>query len=152
MRPDRIVVGEVRGGEAFDLLQAANTGHRGLLATLHAGSPDEVPGRLEAMALSAPGAVPGVVRRLVGAVDAVVQLERTVAGRRVTAVAELRTSTDGEMQAVPVRVAVDHGGLVATGVVPHWAVKLPPTALPLFEPPHPVSGEVVALPVGRWIG
>jgi hypothetical protein len=68
MRPDRIVVGEVRGPEVLDMLQAANTGHRGLMTTLHAGSPEEVPARLEAMALAAPGAGLDVVRRLEAAV------------------------------------------------------------------------------------
>jgi pilus assembly protein CpaF len=76
MRPDRIVVGEVRGPEVLDMLQAANTGHHGLMTTLHAGSPDEVPARLEAMALAAPGAGLDVVRRLVGGgIGAVVHLE-----------------------------------------------------------------------------
>ena len=80
MRPDRIVVGEVRGPEVLDMLQAANTGHRGLMTTLHAGGPEEVPARLEAMALAAPGAGLDVVRRLVGGIRAVVHLERTPAG------------------------------------------------------------------------
>ena len=92
MRPDRIIVGEVRGREVLDMLQAANTGHRGLLTTLHAGGPEEVPARLEAMALAAPGARLDVVRRLVGGgIDAVVHLERAPTGRptrRVTVVAE----------------------------------------------------------------
>ena len=70
MRPDRIVVGEVRGPEVLDMLQAANTGHRGLMTTLHAGGPEEVPARLEAMALSAPGARLDVVRRLSEAASA----------------------------------------------------------------------------------
>jgi pilus assembly protein CpaF len=67
MRPDRIVVGEVRGPEVMDMLQAANTGHRGLMTTLHAGGPDEVPARLEAMvAPASPSpcpAPPGPARR-----------------------------------------------------------------------------------------
>jgi pilus assembly protein CpaF len=152
MRPDRIVVGEVRGGEAFDLLQAANTGHRGLLTTLHAGSPEEVPGRLEAMALMATGAVPAVVRRLVGAVDAVVQLERSPTGRRLTAIAELRLGPDGQARTVAVRLPAATGGLAATGVVPRWAKRLPATALPLFEPPPSPASAVAVLPVGRWTG
>ncbi len=116
MRPDRIVVGEVRGPEVLDMLQAANTGHRGLMTTLHAGSPDEVPARLEAMALAAPGAGLDVVRRLVGGgIGAVVHLERVPAGlqpldppadagrplRRVTVVAELVTTNDGRAQRHP---------------------------------------------------
>jgi pilus assembly protein CpaF len=81
----------------MDMLQAANTGHRGLLTTLHAGGPHEVPARLEAMALASPGAVIDVVRRLIaGGIQAVVHLERGPLGRRVAAVAEL--AADGPTQ------------------------------------------------------
>jgi pilus assembly protein CpaF len=134
MRPDRIVVGEVRGPEVLDMLQAANTGHRGLLTTLHAGSPEEVPARLEAMALAAPGAALEVVRRLIaGGIGAVVHLERAPTGRRVTAVAELLTGNDGRARAVPLRTAGPSGDLSATGHVPHWASRLDPAVLPAFE-------------------
>src|SRR4029450_12041754 len=122
MRPDRIVVGEVRGPEVMDMLQAANTGHRGLLTTLHAGGPEEVPARLEAMALAAPGAGLDVVRRLVGgAIGAVVHLERSPTGqpgRRVTAVAELVTTNDGRSRAIPLRTAGPPPGPSGTGPVP----------------------------------
>jgi pilus assembly protein CpaF len=149
MRPDRIVVGEVRGAEALDLLQAANTGHRGLLTTLHAGGPDEVPARLEAMALSAPGAVLEVVRRLIaGGIEAVVHLERSPLGRRISAVAELAPSGDGRVQAHLIRCAGDQHGLSSTGHVPRWAERLNASVLELFEPS---AGEhqVRILPTGR---
>jgi pilus assembly protein CpaF len=137
MRPDRIVVGEVRGPEVLDMLQAANTGHHGLMTTLHAGSPDEVPARLEAMALAAPGAGLEVVRRLVaGGIGAVVHLERAPGGgrgRRVAAVAELATANDGRSRAIPLRTAGPAPGLSATGYVPHWADRLDPAVLPSFE-------------------
>jgi pilus assembly protein CpaF len=134
MRPDRIVVGEVRGPEAFDLLQAANTGHRGLLTTLHAGGSDEVPARLEAMALAAPGAVLEVVRRLIaGGLGAVVHLERGPDGRRVTAVAELAPDERGRARAKLLRVAASGRGLVATGHVPTWAERLDPSVRDAFE-------------------
>jgi pilus assembly protein CpaF len=134
MRPDRIVVGEVRGPEVLDMLQAANTGHRGLLTTLHAGSPEEVPARLEAMALAAPGAALEVVRRLIGgAIGAVVHLERAPFGRRVAAVAELVTTGDGRVRAIPLRTAGPATGLSATGHVPHWANLLDPSVLATFE-------------------
>ena len=143
MRPDRIVVGEVRGPEVLDMLQAANTGHHGLMTTLHAGGPDEVPARLEAMALSAPGAGLDVVRRLVGGgIGAVVHLERTPSGhpgRRVTVVAELTASGDGRTRAVPLRTASSPTGLSATGHVPRWASRLDPAVLPVFEPTHPTG-------------
>jgi pilus assembly protein CpaF len=149
MRPDRIVVGEVRGAEALDLLQAANTGHRGLLTTLHAGGPDEVPARLEAMALAAPGAVLEVIRRLIaGGIEAVVHLERSPAGRRVSAVAELAPGDDGRVQAHLIRCAGRQHGLSSTGYVPRWAERLRASVLELFEPS---AGErhVRILPVGR---
>jgi pilus assembly protein CpaF len=121
MRPDRIVVGEVRGAEALDLLQAANTGHRGLLTTLHAGGPDEIPARLEAMALAARGAVLDVVRRLIaGGLGAAVHLERGPGGRRVTAVAELAPDERGRTRARLVRAPSGKQGLSATGYVPTW--------------------------------
>ena len=148
MRPDRIVVGEVRGPEVLDMLQAANTGHRGLMTTLHAGSPEEVPARLEAMALAAPGAGLDVVRRLVaGAIGAVVHLERAPADRpirRVAAVAELVTGNDGRARAIPLRTAGPTTGLSATGHVPHWANRLDPSVLPAFEPIH-LAGRVRVL-------
>ena len=148
MRPDRIVVGEVRGPEVLDMLQAANTGHHGLLTTLHAGSPEEVPGRLEAMALTAPGAGLDVVRRLVGgAIGAVVHLERTPTDqprRRVAAVAELVTTNDGRSRAITLRTTGPTPGLSATGHVPRWADRLDPAVLSSFEPTHP-SGRVRVL-------
>jgi pilus assembly protein CpaF len=148
MRPDRIVVGEVRGPEVMDMLQAANTGHHGLMTTLHAGSPEEVPARLGAMALAAPGAGLDVVRRLVGGgIGAVVHLERAPAGdtgRRVAAVAELVTTNDGRSHAVPLRAAGPAAGLAATGHVPLWANRLDPAVLSAFEPTH-LAGRVRVL-------
>jgi pilus assembly protein CpaF len=135
MRPDRIVVGEVRGAEALDLLQAANTGHRGLLTTLHAGGPDEIPARLEAMALAAPGAVLDVVRRLIaGGLGAAVHLERGPRGRRVTAVAELAADERGRARARLIRASLGTAGLTATGHVPAWADRLDPSAREAFDP------------------
>jgi pilus assembly protein CpaF len=147
MRPDRIVVGEVRGAEVLDMLQAANTGHRGLLTTLHAGSPAEVPARLEAMALAASGAALGVVRGLiVGGIGAVVHLERGPAGRRVAALAELVADGGGQAIAVPLRTAGPLPGLCATGHVPRWAERLDPSVLHLFEPATPAGRVRVLCP------
>jgi pilus assembly protein CpaF len=148
MRPDRIIVGEVRGPEVLDMLQAANTGHRGLMTTLHAGGPDEVPARLEVMALAAPGAGLDVVRRLVaGGIGAVVHLERARTGRstrRVTVVAELATTNDGRARAIPLRTATSDTELSATGHVPRWADHLDPRVLATFEPTH-LGGRVRVL-------
>ncbi len=85
MRPDRIIVGEVRGGEAFDMLQAMNTGHRGSLTTLHANSPSDAMVRLESMVLMAGFDMPvSAIRRMItGAVEIVVQQDRLPDGKRV---------------------------------------------------------------------
>jgi pilus assembly protein CpaF len=92
MRPDRLIVGEARGAEAFDLLQAMNTGHDGSFSTLHANSPADALRRLETMALLADVALPlSAVRQQVGAaVDVVVQVARRQGGRRaVVEIAEV---------------------------------------------------------------
>lgn len=92
MRPDRIIIGEIRGDEVLDLLQAMNTGHDGSMSTLHANSPREALTRVESMAALAgfaPGA--GVVRRqLVDAVHLIVQVSRMRDGkRRITSISEI---------------------------------------------------------------
>jgi pilus assembly protein CpaF len=92
MRPDRIVVGECRGGEALDMLQAMNTGHEGSMTTCHANSCDDALLRLETMVLFAESGLPlGAVRQqLASAVDVVVQVARRRDGaRRIVAVAEV---------------------------------------------------------------
>lgn len=88
LRPDRLVVGEVRGGEALDLIQAMSTGHDGSLGTVHANGPAEAMWRLETLALRAPGArsVEAVRRQLWDAVNAVVHTERSSGHRRIAAV------------------------------------------------------------------
>lgn len=92
MRPDRILVGEVRGAEAFDMLQAMNTGHDGCLSTCHANSPPDALARLETMVLMAAAGLPlqAVRHQIDSAVDFVVHLARGPAGgRRVIGVAEV---------------------------------------------------------------
>jgi pilus assembly protein CpaF len=98
MRPDRIVVGETRGGEALDMLSALTTGHDGSLSTVHAGSPLEALRRVETLALMADVALPhAAVRELVaGAIDLVVHQRRERDGRRqIAAVAQLVRTADG---------------------------------------------------------
>ena len=84
MRPDRLIVGEVRGGEALDLLLAMNTGHDGSLATVHANGPEDALRRLETMALMGGVDVPhsAVREQVASAVHAVLHLERDAGGRR----------------------------------------------------------------------
>lgn len=87
LRPDRIIIGEVRGPEALELVSALNTGHRGSLTTVHANSPQEAVWRLETLALSAGDTSESAIRRqLHAAIDLIVQLERTPEGRSVSAI------------------------------------------------------------------
>lgn len=97
MRPDRIVVGEVRGAEALDMLTAMNTGHEGSMSTVHANSPRDLVARLEAMAMMGEGALPveAIRRQIASALDVVVHVARGADGRRtVSAICEC---IDGEV-------------------------------------------------------
>ncbi len=111
MRPDRIIVGEVRGPEALDMLQAMNTGHEGSLSTCHANSPPDALARLGSMIAAGETPLPLAAARelLVAAIDLVVQVERGADGRRrVVAVAEPEPGTTGR-----VRQLADRDGLRA---------------------------------------
>jgi pilus assembly protein CpaF len=131
MRPDRIIVGEVRGGEALDMLQAMNTGHDGSLSTAHANSPRHLLWRLETMAMMSDIGLPvGHVRaQVASAVDVIAHMARLPDGRRV--VLEVAT-VDGVHEGEPVltplfrfrpRVGAQ-GAFESTGVVPELALKL----------------------------
>lgn len=92
MRPDRIILGETRGAEAFDVLQAMNTGHDGSMTTLHANTPRDALVRLESMVMMANGNLPlyAIRRQIASAVHMVVQVERMRDGaRRITSITEL---------------------------------------------------------------
>lgn len=92
MRPDRIILGETRGGEAFDVLQAMNTGHDGSMTTLHANNPRDALIRLESMVMMANGNLPlySIRRQIASAVHLIVQVERMRDGsRRITSITEL---------------------------------------------------------------
>jgi pilus assembly protein CpaF len=92
MRPDRIVVGEVRGGEALDMLQAMNTGHDGSMTTVHANNPRDSLGRLETQVLMAGMELPAkaIRQQIAAAIDIVIQLSRLRDGsRKITAISEV---------------------------------------------------------------
>jgi pilus assembly protein CpaF len=113
MRPDRIIVGEVRGGEAFDMLQAMNTGHRGSLTTLHANSPSDALIRLESMVLMAGFDMPvSAIRRMIGsAIEIVVQQDRLSDGRRVvTEIKSLDRSSLDSLEMQPHYLYDEHAG------------------------------------------
>jgi pilus assembly protein CpaF len=131
MRPDRIVVGECRGGEALDMLQAMNTGHDGSLTTTHANSPREAVTRLETLVLMSGLELPvrAIREQIAGAVHVVVQQSRLSDGsRKVTAITEVTGINDeGEIELVPifqfVRTGTGQKGRVegefrATGFLP----------------------------------
>jgi pilus assembly protein CpaF len=124
MRPDRIIVGEVRGGEAFDMLQAMNTGHRGSLTTLHANTPTDALIRLESMVLMAGFDMPvSAIRRMItGAVEIIIQQDRLSDGRRViTAICEMAgKSADDLTLELLFQYDPDNGKYVATRRLDNW--------------------------------
>jgi pilus assembly protein CpaF len=100
MRPDRIIVGEVRGGEALDMLQAMNTGHDGSMSTLHANNPRDAITRLETLVLLAGTELPSRAIRgqIASAINIIVQTERLRGGaRKIVSVAEVLGIADGEI-------------------------------------------------------
>jgi pilus assembly protein CpaF len=136
MRPDRIVVGEVRGEEAFDMLQAMNTGHEGSLTTVHANSPRDALARVENMVSMANLNIPerAVRHQLASALHAVVQIARMADGtRKVITISEV-VGMEGEMITMQDifqfdRTGIDENGKVrgsfrATGVRPKFAERL----------------------------
>ena len=136
MRPDRIILGEVRGEEAFDMLQAMNTGHEGSLTTVHANSQRDALARIESMFSMANLNIPerAVRHQIASAIHAVVQIARMVDGtRKVIAICEV-TGVEGDMilmQDLFVfdRTGVDESGRVrgifrATGIRPKFAERL----------------------------
>ncbi len=125
MRPDRIVVGEVRGEEAIDMLQAMNTGHDGSLTTLHAGSAEEAISRLVLMArfgLDVPTAV--IEGQIGSALDVIVMVKRGKDGKRYVANAsEVYVDTDGHLKAKPFVIFDDESHSWSLKYVPIWLSK-----------------------------
>jgi pilus assembly protein CpaF len=141
MRPDRIIVGEVRGAETLDMLQAMNTGHEGSLTTIHANSPRDALSRLETLVMTAGVELPhrAIREQIASAFDLLVQIQRLVDGsRRVTHVTEvLRMESDViTLQDVFIAKPPDEEGhapgrgthllapLSCTGLKPHFLEKL----------------------------
>jgi len=101
MRPDRIVVGECRGGEALDMLQAMSTGHEGSMSTVHANSPRDALARLETMVLMAGTDLPAraILKQIASAVAVIVQTQRLRGGaRKIVSIAEITGIEDGDVQ------------------------------------------------------
>lgn len=101
MRPDRLVVGEVRGAEVCELLAALNTGHDGGAGTLHANSPADVPARLEALAALGGMSRPALHSQLASALQVVLHVRRTRAGQRVLAEIGVVARTDNGIRVLP---------------------------------------------------
>jgi pilus assembly protein CpaF len=110
MRPDRIIVGECRGAEALDMLQAMNTGHEGSLSTCHANGPADALRRLETMVLMGEVALPiaAIRDQIASSVDLVVQLARAGAARRIVEVSEVLPDLDADGRLRVCRVATSH--------------------------------------------
>ncbi|MGH9616652.1 MAG: CpaF family protein [Acidobacteriaceae bacterium] len=136
MRPDRIVLGEVRGEEALDMLQAMNTGHDGSLTTIHANNPREAISRIETMAMMGNVALSekAIRQQIAAAVHLIVQISRLSDGsRRITHVSEI-TGTSGDVISMQDIFMFEKQGLVGqgkvkgrffgTGIVPKFAEKL----------------------------
>jgi pilus assembly protein CpaF len=154
MRPERIILGECRGEEAFDMLQAMNTGHEGSMATIHANNPREAISRLEQLVGMAglPMTIPSVRGQIAAAVRMIVQLQRMADGkRRVTSVAEI-TGMEGDIvqmqeifKYVRTGTADDgtvEGHFIATGVRPRFLSELAARGIKIpgstFDPSKPL--------------
>ena len=154
MRPDRIVVGEVRGEEALDMLQAMNTGHDGSITTVHANSPRDALARIQTMALMANLNLPekAVRQQIAAAIQVIVQVARMSDGtRRVTHISEL-TGTEGDIISMQDVLLFEKRGLgpdgkvlgrfVATGVMPKFTERLRAAGVPFSTSLLEVSEQV----------
>jgi pilus assembly protein CpaF len=166
MRPDRIIVGEVRSGEALDMLQAMNTGHDGSLSTLHANTPRDVLARLETMVLMAGFELPvrAIREQIASAVDLIVHISRLRDGtRRVTHIVEVE-GMEGEIITLTDLYLFDYtagidddgrfkGQLKATGLRPKFSERLADQGIevPLPSVGFDPKGEI-AVPAGLGWG
>jgi len=125
MRPDRIIVGEVRGKEAFDMLQAMNTGHEGSLTTLHANGAVDALNRLETMVLMGEMEIPvNAIREYIkNAIDLIINVERLSDGRRkITSINEITNISDGEIKIEKI-FAFEQSGLTLSNEVDGAFIK-----------------------------
>ena len=128
MRPDRIVVGEVRGGEALDMLTAMTTGHEGSLSTLHASSPADAIRRVQTLALMGDLDLPyrAIADQVASALDVVVHQARLADGRRrVVEIAAVSPSDDGPSLTRLVRWRPDGAGFEWSAAADRWMAELP---------------------------
>lgn len=145
MRPDRIIIGEVRGAEAVDMLQAMNTGHEGSLTTIHANSPSDALMRIETMVNMAGFNLPSeyIKRFIASAIDVVIQVDRLVDGsRKLISLSEI-TGMEGNVITMQEIVAFDQMGLDqegkvigqfrARGIRPRFFQKFTRMGVPLTE-------------------
>jgi pilus assembly protein CpaF len=136
MRPDRIIVGEVRGGEALDMLQAMNTGHDGSLSTVHANSPRDVLSRLETMVLMAGVDIPvkAIREQIASAINLIIHMSRLRDGtRRFTRISEVQ-GMEGDVITLQDLFLFDYmgvdengifkGRIKSVGLRPHFAARL----------------------------
>jgi len=153
MRPDRIIVGEVRGPEAFDMMQAMNTGHEGSLTTVHANSPRDALARIENMVLMAGFDLPSkaIREQMAAAFHAVIQLSRFADGsRRIVSLSEVvgMEETTVTMQEI-FKFEISHieqdgriaGDLIPTGIMPNFAERFTKAGISL---------ETIIPSLGRW--
>ncbi|HEY0785147.1 MAG TPA: CpaF family protein [Acidobacteriaceae bacterium] len=148
MRPDRIILGEVRGEEALDMLQAMNTGHDGSITTVHANNPRDAIARIETMAMMGTLALSekAVRAQIASAVDLIIQVSRMSDGsRRVTHITEI-TGTAGDLISMQDLYLFEKQGLgpngrvkgrfLSTGIVPKFAERLTAAGVPLAIGPY----------------
>ncbi|HUQ64243.1 MAG TPA: CpaF family protein [Acidimicrobiales bacterium] len=144
MRPDRIIVGEVRGGEALDMLQAMNTGHEGSMSTLHANTPRDAIARLETMVLMAGIELPSraIREQIASAIHLIIHLSRLRDGtRRVTHLTEVTGMESGVVSLQDIFV-LEHGSQVGTDGLLH--ANLVPTGIrPAFADGLKANGLTV---------
>jgi pilus assembly protein CpaF len=168
MRPDRIIVGEVRGPEALDMLQAMNTGHEGSLSTIHANSPRDALSRLETMVLMAGYDLPlrAIRHNVSSALDLIVQLERLDDGtRHVTAISEVQRMEGEVITLQPLfEFKIDHfteegkviGTLAPTGLRPAFLPKFKRHGIELSDdlfgtPSHAMFGAEGENGPAQWV-
>jgi pilus assembly protein CpaF len=155
LRPDRILLGEMRGAEALDVLQAMNSGHDGSLATIHASSPMDVISKLETLVLMAGFEIPLVAIRqqISRAIHLIIQMRRTVEGnRQIVALTEITGIQEGRvtMQDIFVlgRNRAGQVGFFPTGYVPLFIQQAPAQGIQvpgnLFGAPQPAPAPPAA--------